>query len=591
VVDKYAPGTAFILGSGTHYGQTIQARSGDQFYGESGTVLDGNGAAKAFAGQGVSNVTVAGITFTDYAPPGAGIGILGTDSGSVGWKVLGNEFHHITRGPVLMLGTSMLVKDNSFHDNTSNAISSWNIRDSIIQNNEFDNNHLSGESPFTTTGYGAAVKIVQSTNTKILNNYVHDTVAGPGIWTDINCDQSLIDGNLVERNGAGGIFLELDYGAVVRNNTVVDNNTPFFEGFQGGGIFVSNAQDANIYNNTFSNNGGAVYVYETNRGSGTQGAWITANVYVHDNTVLADEGLNGVGGTAVNDTTVRFSSNDYNLSGSAKFYYGGAISTSQWQARGYDTAASGATFGASLPTTPTPAPTPAALSYGSGPDTLVLEISQDAYQDSAQYTVSVDGVKQGGTFTASAWHSAGQSDTLTIKGDWAVGTHNVTVNFLNDAWGGSGTTDRNLYLDAMSYNGTAVSGGSAGFFVSGTKSFSFTDVAATGQYTSGTTGADRLVGTAGSDVILGRAGNDTMTGGAGADDFYISPNAGFDRITDFQTGSDDIVFRNITASQVTTKLATYGGVSGLDIFYMSGAGNHVFLENVTKVAAGDFIFA
>ena len=77
------------------------------------------------------------------------------------------------------------------------------------------------------------------------------------------------------------------------------------------------------------------------------------------------------------------------------------------------------------------------LNAGTGPDSLVLKISQDAYQGTPQYTVSVDGKQVGGTFTASASHAAKQSDTLTLKGDWAAGAHKVSVKFLNDAWGGT----------------------------------------------------------------------------------------------------------------------------------------------------------
>jgi hypothetical protein len=104
-----------------------------------------------------------------------------------------------------------------------------------------------------------------------------------------------------------------------------------------------------------------------------------------------------------------------------------------------------------------PAPiVPATLQAGSGSDTLVLRISQDAYLGNAQYTVSVDGQKVGGVFTASADHAAGQSDTLTLKGDWALGPHTVSVAFLNDRWDGTAATDRNLYLDSATYNGAAV---------------------------------------------------------------------------------------------------------------------------------------
>ncbi|MCO6418393.1 hypothetical protein JYK14_19815 [Siccirubricoccus sp. KC 17139] len=36
-----------------------------------------------------------------------------------------------------------------------------------------------------------------------------------------------------------------------------------------------------------------------------------------------------------------------------------------------------------------------------------------------------------------------------MKGDWAAGNHPVAVNFLNDAYGGTATTDRNLHSDSI----------------------------------------------------------------------------------------------------------------------------------------------
>ena len=63
----------------------------------------------------------------------------------------------------------------------------------------------------------------------------------------------------------------------------------------------------------------------------------------------------------------------------------------------------------------------------------MLSISEDAYQGDAQFTVSVDGKQLGGTFTTTASHAAGVSQSFTFKGDWAPGAHAVAVNFLNDA--------------------------------------------------------------------------------------------------------------------------------------------------------------
>jgi beta-glucanase (GH16 family) len=125
-------------------------------------------------------------------------------------------------------------------------------------------------------------------------------------------------------------------------------------------------------------------------------------------------------------------------------------------------------------TTPPPTPSdPAGTTIGSGADTLVLKLSQDAYLDDALYTVSVDGVQVGGTLTASASHGTGQSDIVTVLGSWSAGAHNVFIHFLNDRWDGTPTTDRNLYLDSAAYNGAAVPDGALGNLLG--QSFTFYD--------------------------------------------------------------------------------------------------------------------
>ena len=89
---------------------------------------------------------------------------------------------------------------------------------------------------------------------------------------------------------------------------------------------------------------------------------------------------------------------------------------------------------------------------GSGPDSVVLKVSQDAFQGDARYTVSIDGVQVEGTLTAGALHALGEDDTVTVLGNFTPGQHTVTVDFLNDAWGGTPDTDRNLYVEGVSLN-------------------------------------------------------------------------------------------------------------------------------------------
>ena len=118
-------------------------------------------------------------------------------------------------------------------------------------------------------------------------------------------------------------------------------------------------------------------------------------------------------------------------------------------------------------------------SIGSGSDTLVLNVSEDAYGGNAQFTVSVDGVQVGGVLTATSLHGSGQSDAVSVFGNWAAGSHTVTVNFLNDAWGGSAAKDRNLYIDGATYDGAAVSGAAAALPSNGPHSFALTDPGST----------------------------------------------------------------------------------------------------------------
>jgi hypothetical protein len=182
-------------------------------------------------------------------------------------------------------------------------------------------------------------------------------------------------------------------------------------------------------------------------------------------------------------------------------------------------------------------PSPA---VGSGYDTLTLNVSEDAYLGNAQFTVSVDGRQLGGTFTSTASHAAATSQNFTFKGDFGTGQHAVAVNFLNDAWGGTAATDRNHYVNAITYNGAATgqSGtllgtGPMAFAVSGgtTPSVSETgdhgsltkDLSQTGTYTVGgdtfvlTSGnaASVTLGTGTSQIKFIGAGSATLTGGSG----------------------------------------------------------------------------
>ena len=167
--------------------------------------------------------------------------------------------------------------------------------------------------------------------------------------------------------------------------------------------------------------------------------------------------------------------------------------------------------GPSGPWSPISAPT-MPVTTGSGSDTVVLSISEDAWANSdstsdangdAAFTVAVDGKELAGTFYATALHSAGASQNFIFKGDWAPGTHTVTVSFLNDAWGGTASTDRNLYVNDVTYDKTDTKE-SAALYSGGSKGFTVTDSTAIPPVVTGS-GSDSLVLKVSEDYYLANA--------------------------------------------------------------------------------------
>ena len=130
------------------------------------------------------------------------------------------------------------------------------------------------------------------------------------------------------------------------------------------------------------------------------------------------------------------------------------------------------------PQTPPPVTAPVTVPIVSpvtpvaGPDTLVLNVAEDAYLGDAQFTVAVDGKLVGGTQTATALHKNGQSQNVNLTGNFGAGPHTVAVNFINDAYGSAAGQDRNLYVNTITLDGqqnvvnnTQYSGGAVNYAI------------------------------------------------------------------------------------------------------------------------------
>ena len=118
------------------------------------------------------------------------------------------------------------------------------------------------------------------------------------------------------------------------------------------------------------------------------------------------------------------------------------------------------------PALPQTSPAPAGSTH-----VLDLALSEDAWQGDAKFTVSVDGVQVGGVRTVSTLHASGLDEHVKLTGPWAAGTHLVQMSFINDAYGGSAATDRNLYVDSIAYDGSVCANSSAVLLSNGTRNF------------------------------------------------------------------------------------------------------------------------
>ncbi len=201
----------------------------------------------------------------------------------------------------------------------------------------------------------------------------------------------------------------------------------------------------------------------------------------------------------------------------------------------------------------------ATMTAGSGSDKIVLKLSEDAFQGDAQYTVSVDGQQIGGIFSAQSLRAAGQDDSLTVLGNWNSGAHSVSVNFLNDAYGGSASADRNLYVDGATIDGTTVPNSSLQLYSAGAQSFSF-------EGTATTESAVSPMSTPSSTP------SDATTVGSGPDELDL-------KLNEFVYGADAQFTVSVDGKQIGDVLTTHAAYTAgqNDAFSFLGdwgAGNH-----------------
>jgi hypothetical protein len=344
-VNAAGPGAAFLLKAGVHARQTVVPKTGMAFYGEPGAVMDGQGAtAYAFSKGGApypSDVRIQGITIQNYAPAAQlGPVLAGGHSAAentTGWVVEGCEIRNNSTGGVRVGHATRLIRNHIHHNGQIGVVGIGD--DILLDGNEIAYNNTRA---FDAGWEGGGTKFVYTNRLTARGNFVHHN-DGPGLWTDGDNVNTLYENNRSEDNAANGIFHEIGYAAVIRNNTVARNGFTRGGWLYGAGIMVSSSRDVEIYGNTVTNNANGITAVQQNRGSGALGAHVTQNVYVHDNVITMATGRTGVGqdvgdGSVFTSRNNRFANNTYRLGlGSRYFEWAdGQRTEGEWRGYGLD---------------------------------------------------------------------------------------------------------------------------------------------------------------------------------------------------------------------------------------------------------------
>ncbi len=300
-----------------------------------GRLVETSVTATAFSGS-AKNVVIRDLTIEKYATP-AQMGAVHGQADRNGphnqhWVVQGNEIRYSASAGV-NFGDHMLVEANYIHNNGRLGIGSGRSENAVAKGNEIAYNCVN--TGFLCFGWGGGgVKLAGSTGASLISNYVHHNY-GNALAVDVQAVDSTFEGNRVVDNDGAGIFVEVSTGALVRNNTLLDNGHRRPLG-KGAGIVIGSSTGVTVTGNTLTGNAAGIEGLEMNRAPGLYDLTVTGNF------IDLDQGWNGLRVSSGNENfagrNIVWDHNTYNLSNiKDPFRLGVAkLNVSQWVSQGYD---------------------------------------------------------------------------------------------------------------------------------------------------------------------------------------------------------------------------------------------------------------
>jgi parallel beta-helix repeat protein len=244
----------------------------------------------------------------------------GVFSSSTGGEIAGNRLHH--NGQLGLGGDSDYV---------------------AVTSNEIDHNNTAG---FDILWEAGGMKWFNSTGLKVSHNDVHHN-SGPGLWTDINNIHTTYERNTVHNNTSHGIFHEISYNAVIRNNRILDNGARRLRGWGDAGIRVAASPNVEVHGNILIGNTNAIMLVQQRRSDypSRYGPHELDSIIVHDNDITMIDNATGMvnddGDDSLYSRNIRFDNNTYRLANEDGQYFawaGDLVPRTTWtQVIGHDT--------------------------------------------------------------------------------------------------------------------------------------------------------------------------------------------------------------------------------------------------------------
>ncbi len=238
-------------------------------------------AAKAVDGNGATSVTVEGLIVEKFATP-AQTGAIATGSGA-NWVVQNNEVRLNHGGGIDASSPSAIVRGNHVHDQGQLGLHGYQVDGVLVDGNEIDHNNTAGYDDGWEAG---GSKWVKTSNLVLTGNNAHDNY-GTGLWIDIENVNVTVENNTVTNNAKHGIFYEISYAGIIRDNVVYGNDRDAIKIGDSSSVEVA----GNIVTVVASDTSGyGIRLYQDDRQSD---GYITTDVTVHDNTVTMCAGRTG----------------------------------------------------------------------------------------------------------------------------------------------------------------------------------------------------------------------------------------------------------------------------------------------------------